>query len=160
MPRGILGELFASGMPGSPWGIPVSRLSQELAEHGISQVVCLAGVEELLDRAPAYYGALLRDEVGVPVERLPVPDWGVPEDPEGFLAVVRRAAEWLRSGERVLVHCAGGCGRTGVFCACVLVALGADPEEAMAAFRAARGCGPENEGQLAFVREAEEALRT
>lgn len=159
LPSGILGGLYAAGMPGSPWGMPVARLAQELAEAGISRAVCLVSDEELLDRAPAYYGALLRGEIGVPVQRFPVPDWGVPDDPERFLGVVRRTARWLRSGERVLAHCAGGCGRTGIFCACVLVSLGAAPEEAVAAFRAARGCGPENAGQLAFVEEAAEALQ-
>jgi protein-tyrosine phosphatase len=158
LPRGVPGALYASGMPGSSAGTPFLMLASELRSHSITQVVCLASEEELLDRSPEYYGALLRGEVDVPVERFFVPDWGVPEDAPAFLGLARSTAARLRAGERVLVHCAGGCGRTGMFCACVLVALGATPDEAVAGFRAARGCGPETESQMALVTRAAVAL--
>lgn len=154
----MLGALYASGMPGSPAGIPVPLLGSELRGHRITRVVCLAGDDELLDSSPEYYGSLLRGELEVAVDRFPVPDWGLPDEPAAFLDLARATAARLRAGERVLVHCAGGCGRTGTFCACVLISLGATPEEGLAAFQAARGCGPENDSQRAFVERARLAL--
>ena len=143
-------------MPGTSVGLPVPLLAGQLSQDRIDRVICLVPDEEALDRSPAYYGAMVRGELGVDVERLPVKDWAVPDDPDAFLALADEVAGRLRLGERLLVHCAGGCGRTGTFCACVLVMLGTSPEEAIAAFRAARGCGPETAAQAAFVAVAAE----
>lgn len=154
LPRGMIGALFATGMPGSIAGVPLERLLQELRERSIDRIVSLCGDEELLDRAPGYFGWLVRGELGVAVDRFPLADWGVPEDPGAFLELAGTTAERLRLGQHVLVHCHGGCGRTGTFCACVLVALGRGVDEAIAAFRAARGCGPETRDQREFVERA------
>jgi Cyclin-dependent kinase inhibitor 3 (CDKN3) len=151
LPPGMLGSLYASGLPGSAAGVPVDRLPEELRARAVDRVVCLCPDDELFDRSPAYYGCLARDELGVAVDRFPVADWAPPADPGAYLGLVRETATRLRMGERVLVHCNGGCGRTGTFCCCVLVALGATPEEAEIAFRAARRCGPENDEQRRFV---------
>jgi protein-tyrosine phosphatase len=56
----------------------------------------------------------------------------------------------LLAGESVLIHCAGGNGRTGLVAACVLQALGVDQDEAVAVVRAA-GSQTENAEQKAFV---------
>lgn len=151
LPPGMLGSLYASGLPGTTAGVPVERLSEELRARAVDRVVCLCSDEEILDRSPAYYGPLARGELGVAVDRFPVDDWAVPAEPGAYLGLVRETATRLRMGGGLLVHCNGGCGRTGTFCCCVLVALGATPEEAEIAFRAARRCGPETEEQRRFV---------
>ena len=151
LPRGMLGSLYASGLPGSAAGVPVDRLPEELRARAVDRVVCLCPDAELFDRSPAYYGSLARDELGVEVDRFPVADWAPPADPGAYFALVRETARRLQLGARVLVHCNGGCGRTGTFCCCILVALGATPEEAEIAFRAARRCGPENDEQRRVV---------
>lgn len=60
--------------------------------------------------------------------------------------------ERLLHGERLLVHCKGGLGRTGVVAAMLLVGRGVDVEEAIGAVRAARPGAIENEAQENYVR--------
>lgn len=57
----------------------------------------------------------------------------------------------LRSGGRVLVHCVGGLGRTGLVAARLLVELGTDPGQAVAAVRGARPGAIETAPQLRHV---------
>lgn len=57
----------------------------------------------------------------------------------------------LRAGERVLVHCAGGLGRSGMIAAKLLTALGASASHAVAAVRRVRPGAIETDGQLHYV---------
>jgi protein-tyrosine phosphatase len=62
----------------------------------------------------------------VPCAVLPfeIREGGVPADRDGFWALVIAVANRLESGEAVLIHCAGGVGRTAMFAISVLMALG------------------------------------
>jgi protein-tyrosine phosphatase len=53
----------------------------------------------------------------------------------------------LRSGGRVLVHCFGGCGRSGMAALRLMVAAGEGPESALHRLRASRACAVETEAQ-------------
>jgi hypothetical protein len=139
---------------------PLDAAFAQIAARDIGRVICLEPGETMHDRSPAYWGALQRQETPAPVTWLPVPDYGVPEDLEAYLAVVREIAGALREGERVLVHCAGGCGRAGTFSGMVLVALGMEPAAAEATYWAARGCGPESPAQRALLRGSVPRLRS
>jgi len=79
-----------------------------------------------------------------------VADYGVPSDRQAFLEGARFVAESLRRGEKVLVHCGAGKGRTGMFAICVLMALGLAKEEAERKVKEA-GSGPETPEQREFV---------
>ena len=57
----------------------------------------------------------------------------------------------LQRGERVLIHCAAGLGRSDTMAAKVLVEFGASPQEAIARVRAARPGTIETPEQEAFV---------
>lgn len=57
----------------------------------------------------------------------------------------------LRGGGRVLVHCVGGLGRTGLVAARLLIELGMAPEQAIAAVREARPGAIETDRQLRHV---------
>jgi protein-tyrosine phosphatase len=48
----------------------------------------------------------------------------VPKDRDAFWALARNVANRLQSGESVLIHCAGGVGRTAMLAVSVLLALG------------------------------------
>ena len=49
---------------------------------------------------------------------------GVPEDRVAFWALAKDVANRLQYGEAVLIHCAGGVGRTAMLAISVLLALG------------------------------------
>jgi protein-tyrosine phosphatase len=55
---------------------------------------------------------------------------GVPEDRDAFWALANDLANRLRAGEAVLIHCAGGIGRTAMLAVSVLLALGEPMNEA------------------------------
>ena len=148
LPPDVKGRLYLSSMPG---------YLEELGHHraawraeGIDLILCLVPPEEMACKAGAYL-AHVREGTDVPHRCLPVPDGGVPEDEAGFRAAISELAERLRRGERVLVHCAAGIGRTGMAAACLLRALGLDAEEALSRVAEA-GSFPENSAQKAWVR--------
>jgi protein-tyrosine phosphatase len=67
--------------------------------------------------------------------------------------------ERLERGEGVLMHCALGQGRAGTMAACVLVALGQDPDQAVRTVAAHRVFGgPANATQWSLIEGVAELL--
>lgn len=62
-----------------------------------------------------------------------------------------RVLESLRDGGRLVVHCAGGLGRSGMVAAKLLTALGAPAKHAIATVRQIRPGAIETDGQLDYV---------
>ncbi len=148
LPPEVKGRLYLSGMPDYEGDLDSHRAAWRA--EGIDLILCLVPPEEMKCKASAYLDRV-RAGLEVPHRCLPVPDGGVPEDEAGFRAAISELAERLRRGERVLVHCAAGIGRTGMAAACLLRAIGLDAEEALARVAEA-GSHPENPAQEAWVR--------
>jgi protein-tyrosine phosphatase len=55
---------------------------------------------------------------------------GAPANRDAFWQLARSVAERLQGGEAVLIHCAGGVGRTAMLAVSVLLALGEPAHEA------------------------------
>lgn len=87
--------------------------------------------------------------------RVPITDMATPG--AATLAAWKREgpalAQALARGERVLVHCAAGLGRTGMLVARLLAEHGLPAEEAIARVRAARPGTIETEAQADYVRQ-------
>ena len=134
------GKLYLHSMPGRKE--PLSECFGAIKQHGISLIICLAAEEEITKKSPNYAATITGNKI--PVKRIcfPIPDYGIPEDIKGFYGLAREIAERLMSGENLLVHCAGGIGRTGMFAGCILKALG-EPMDALEE----SGSGPEDEAQ-------------
>jgi protein-tyrosine phosphatase len=66
----------------------------------------------------------------------------------------------MTRGETVVVHCRGGLGRSGTIAACVLVARGRAPREAIHLVRNARPGAVEVADQEEFVARSVRPLRT
>ncbi len=146
---GEAGEIFLHSMPGKCEDI--AEFSEEIRKLSIHLVVCLAECEEIRRKSPAY--AELRAKKGLPcdIRDLPIPDFGVPADRDAFRRLALEIARLVRDGRRLLIHCAGGVGRTGTFANCVLLAMHHDPEEARRRVEEA-GSRPETEEQRELVR--------
>lgn len=86
---------------------------------------------------------------GVDWLHCPVADYGVPD--AGWDAVGAAALARLAAGQRVLVHCMGGCGRSGAAVLRLMVDAGEAPEAALARLRAVRPCAVETGAQYAWA---------
>ena len=95
--------------------------------------------------------AVATARAGIELIRVPVPDQFVPSSIAAAEGVVRQIVGDLQRGRVVVIHCMGGLGRTGLLAACVLVALGASPSQAIAGVRSARDGAVENAAQERFV---------
>jgi hypothetical protein len=102
---------------GTPW--------EPLHDLGFRQVVCLCSDRPVYDPAPL--------EWIVAVELCDLAEVPLPEDPdteERDIRLISRAIQRkLAAGEGVIVHCAGGRGRTGTVIGCVLRGLGYSANE-------------------------------
>lgn len=124
-------EVEVPEVPGSLW---VGKLPQgeQAAEEwrrvlqDFSVVVILAGPGEGAGVSPP-------PEAGGTSPRLfwlATPNLSIPEDEQQLGEALRAAGDALQGGERVLVACPTGIGRSGTFAVCLLVYLGLDKLEA------------------------------
>jgi hypothetical protein len=96
-----------------------------IAAAGFEWIVCLTHDAPAYDPSPlrVLRAARFEDLVG----------GGQPDDPRREAAMLRdvvlAVVEELRAGRGVVVHCAGGTGRTGTVLACALAALGLSEAE-------------------------------
>ena len=148
LPLGTSGELFLSAMPGRYR--PLDEDIAEAKDKGIGRVVCLVPEDDIDTKSPQYADALRSRALPWPVEQFPIGDSGLPASRDAFAALASRIAGHLDSGERILLHCVLGVGRTGTVAICILIALGIPAEKAVNLVRAA-GSSPETHDQHRLV---------
>lgn len=92
-------------------------------------------------------------EAGCRWEHLPITDFGVPDDAfeEAWPVVSANARRALMGGGRILVHCRGGCGRSGMVALRLMIELGEAADDALARLRAVRSCAVETDAQMAWA---------
>ncbi len=130
-------------------------------EYGVEALVSLMEHNEYSDlQIPEFFQKA--EERGMDVLHLPIPDYGVPSDPEEdkYRPLVEDVAGRLEEGHTVVVHCRGGLGRSGLVAASVLVALGHPSGEAIRIVRMAREGALETPDQEDRVRWFELELQT
>jgi protein-tyrosine phosphatase len=95
-------------------------------------------------------------EAGCRWEHLPITDFGVPDDAfeEAWPVVSANARRALMGGGRILVHCRGGCGRSGIVALRLMIELGEAADDALARLRAVRSCAVETDAQMAWALSA------
>jgi len=156
LPGGIKGRLYLHSMPGRQETLDDAWT--EITRLGISALVCLAPIDEIREKSPQYAEALEQATVPCTVWRCPICDYQGPADDSTFVEAVTRTAYSLQAGDRVLVHCGAGIGRTGMFAVATLMALAVAEHEARKRVMAA-GSNPERSAQEEALRRVGPRLR-
>jgi protein-tyrosine phosphatase len=108
----------------------IERVWHQVRTEAVGAIVCLAEEYEIRLKSSKYAEALEAGTVPCSVLPFEIREGGVPENRDGFWALASDIANRLKSGEVVLIHCAGGVGRTAMLAITVLLALGAPMNEA------------------------------
>ena len=120
---------------------------RELLRWGPSLVVSLTEAEEMSARA-ATLGA---DLVHAPPDwvHMPIRDYGIPDAAATarWVSLESRVTAQLAAGKRVLFHCKGGCGRSGMIVLRLMVLHGEVPDAALSRLRGVRPCAVETRAQ-------------
>jgi len=122
LPLRVRGNLLLHSMPGRYETL--ESVWNQVRKEAVRAIVCLAERDELHEKSCEYARALEAGAVPCLVLPFEIPDRGAPADRDAFWALAGDVAKRLRSGETVLIHCAGGVGRTAMLAVCVLLALG------------------------------------
>ena len=118
-------------MPGTE--APFQKWLGELDEAGITAIVCLNPEDEINLLSPEYRDWRRAQATTPAPERpalklfdLPIHDGCAPTAAlvEKFWTTAQNVADRCRAGERTLIHCTAGRGRTGMFGVAVLMSLG------------------------------------
>lgn len=147
LPEDVAGSLWLASMPGRFESLTDFLAAAE--EEGATGILCLVTDQEIDAKSPDYAHARRAGNLSLSVKNFPIPDFGVPEDKAAFVALIIDFCEDLCKGKRMIIHCAAGIGRTGLFAQQVLMALGAEPRQACDQVTAS-GSGPESAVQKEF----------
>ena len=144
------GTLALCPMPGG-----TGRYAEDLADLAHLAPGLVLSMTPLAELA-AHGAASLPDDLGqrgIGWLHLPVADFDTPDMAANALwpALSGAVHGQLASGGRVVVHCKGGCGRSGMAVLRLMVEAGEDAGAALARLRAARPCAVETDAQMAWA---------
>jgi protein-tyrosine phosphatase len=128
---------------------------QHVKEWKPSIVMSLVTEVELVSSGASRLWRDLAD-TGTRWEHLPIHDFGVPDDAfeEAWPDVSASARRALMGGGRVLIHCRGGCGRSGMVALRLMIEVGEAPDDALARLRHVRPCAVETDAQMNWAFQA------
>ena len=133
----VAGLLYLHSMPGRCESI--ESFLREYGTRKMTRTICLNDEQEIARKSPSYAGSLEAGTYRGERDVFPIANLGVPDDRDGFARLANDTAARIRAGERILIHCAMGIGRTGMLATCVAIALGMSEKEARARILAAGG---------------------
>ena len=139
-----------------PWDRDLAADLDAIAVFGAGMVITLMESDELKSAATPV--SLLRDEVekrGWTWLHWPISDFAAPgpDFEVAWKAEAPGVCKTLAAGGRVVVHCRGGRGRSGLVAARLLIEMGVDSLAAIEAVRSAQPLAIETPPQEAHVRE-------
>ena len=84
----------------------------------------------------------------------PIKDFGTVDQQQEILwePISKNIHQKINDGDRILVHCRGGCGRAGMIVLRIMVEFGEDPDEALERLRKIRPCAVETKAQENWAR--------
>lgn len=141
-------RLGISPLPGR-WGSGRSDLAK-IAEWSPTIVVSMTETAEMSRHNMADLGGLL-SQLGIDWAHFPIRDFGAPKMADDWANLSARLRRVLAEGGRVLAHCYGGHGRSGMVLLRLMVELGFDPQVALARIRAVRPGAVETDDQFEWA---------
>jgi protein-tyrosine phosphatase len=125
---------------------------EHLREWQPALVISLATKAEMAAQGAERLGPDMQDR-GSRWFHLPIDDMGTPDKAttERWKEISRVALAALRGGGRVLVHCVGGCGRSGMVALRLMCEAGEETGTALDRLRHIRPCAVETEAQLEWA---------
>jgi ADP-ribosylglycohydrolase/protein-tyrosine phosphatase len=157
--RGAIGLTFCPGkkdlgMYSGVWNRDLSADLQAIQASGAKALVTLMESKELEGvNVPVGLLGSGAKEFGLEWHHLPVKDIHVPDDRFEDLWTYSglRLRNTLARGDKIVVHCRGGLGRTGTVAGRLLVEFGDEPETAIKKIRAARPGAIQTAAQERYV---------
>ncbi|MBA84633.1 protein-tyrosine phosphatase family protein [Thalassobius sp. S69A] len=121
---------------------------EHLREWQPAMLISLTSMVEMVAAGAASLGQDMLDS-GTRWVHLPIADFGTPDAgfEDAWPQVSQLARQALHGGGRVLVHCRGGCGRSGMVALRLMIESGEKPAAALAHLRRVRPCAVETEAQ-------------
>jgi protein-tyrosine phosphatase len=137
------------------WNRDLDEDLRAIRKWGASTVVTLIEAHEFELLKVGRLGELVQ-KLGMRWIHLPIRDVDVPDQrfENGWAAAGPEIHERLRAGEKILIHCRGGIGRTGLVAGLILVERGCAPREAIQQVRAVRRGAIETIAQECYVLRA------
>jgi protein-tyrosine phosphatase len=108
----------------------IESVWHQVRREAVGAIVCLTEKYEIRLKSSQYAEAMETGTVPCSVLPFEIREGGAPEDREAFWVLANDVAKRLQCGEAVLIHCAGGVGRTAMLAVSVLLALGEPMDEA------------------------------
>ncbi|SEQ02422.1 Dual specificity phosphatase, catalytic domain [Loktanella sp. DSM 29012] len=123
-----------------------------LMTWGPSRVISMTTQAELDRKGAGSLGSDLA-AVGIAWDHLPISDFGVPgaDVLARWPSVAAMARADLGQGGRVLVHCFGGCGRSGMVVLRLMIEAGEPADLALSRLRQVRPCAVETDAQMRWA---------
>jgi protein-tyrosine phosphatase len=136
--RSFAGSIGLARLP----GIWLNSLARDLAlirASGATSLVSLTELRELRWAGPGDFGAAV-GRAALSWYHLPIRDFGVPDArfEQAWHGAGAELRQRLVAGERLVVHCYAGLGRTGLLAARLLIEFGEPPQRAIDLVRAVR----------------------
>ncbi len=153
------GKIYLHSMPGRYEKL--GDLVSDLNKLNLYEIVCLATKEEIKEISPEYLSSIGKGKLDK--NRIiynPVPDNNIPvkeSDLIQYEATLMKIYQTLKAGN-VLIHCAGGIGRTRTFAVIILRMYGYTFEEALKIVNEA-GSTPEIPKQIDFCKNYKSKIK-
>ena len=140
---------------GKRWQNDLDTDIQAIKDAGFSTVISLLSHQELTHHGAGEIEKKLL-EVGINWLQFSIDDYDIPHaiTNHAWQSPLPRLLAQLKSGKKILIHCAGGRGRTGMMSASLLNAMGIDPNDSISIVRKARPGAIETKEQEDFIKGA------
>jgi len=134
---------------------------KEIKKLNLYNIICLTNKTEIEEKSPDYLKSIDDGQLAdIPIVYNSIPDFGIPtevKDISKYESTLKESYETLKAGN-ILIHCAGGYGRTGTFATMLLKTAGFSFEEALEITIKA-GSKPETQGQLGFCKKYKSKIK-